>query len=353
MLTAIGPIRVDRWHGRCEPCGQVGFAADAVLGVDGGLTVRARRMACLAGVTDPFRKAEQVLSELAGWSLDAETLRRYCHAEAAQAAATRAERTAVPEAFARAPGDRELHIDAGKVNTPGGWRDVKLAVFAGRERGPTASSTDMAQRALPAPAVRSVIAAVDDAAAFGVRCRDEAQRLGLTDTTPLSVLGDGAEWIWNLADAWFGRAEQLLDVYHAVEHLAVLGRAAVGDDAAALAGWLEQARPRLLGDGYAGVCAILAQPQADADAQRRVSDAAGAVLNYFAAHQNRLGYAVRLHRGQAIGSGLVEGTIKELVNLRLKRTGARWQARRVGRFVEFLALSRSPEWNEYWASLAA
>jgi hypothetical protein len=352
VLTAIGPIRIDRWHGLCEPCGQVGFAADALLGVDGGLTVRARRMACLAGVNDPFRKAEQVLAELAGWSLDAETLRRYCHAEAAQAAATRDDRTALPEAFERALGDRELHIDAGKVNTPEGWRDVKLAVFAGRERGPTASSVDFAQRELPAPAVRSVIAAVEEAEVFGVRCQGEAHRLRLTDTAPLSVLGDGAEWIWNLADARFGHAEQLLDVYHAVEHLAVLGRAAVGDDAA-LTSWLDQARPRLLGDGYAGVCEIVAQPQADAEAQRRVCDAAGAVLNYFAAHQNRLGYAVRLHRGQVIGSGLVEGTIKELVNLRLKRTGARWQAKRVGRFVELLAMSRSPEWTEYWASLAA
>src|SRR5262245_37126806 len=85
VLTAIGPIRVERWHGRCEPCGQVGFAADALLGVEGGLTVRARRMACLAGVNDPFRKAEQMLAELAGWSVDGETVRRYCHAEAAQA----------------------------------------------------------------------------------------------------------------------------------------------------------------------------------------------------------------------------------------------------------------------------
>jgi hypothetical protein len=155
-----------------------------------------------------------------------------------------------------------------------------------------------------------------------------------------------------LADAWFAHAAQLLDVYHAVEHLAVIGRAAVGDGAA-LTDWLEHTRPQLLADGYAGVCAIVAEPPADAAAQSRVSEVAGSVLNYFAAHQNRLGYAVRLHRGQAIGSGLVEGTIKELVNLRLKRTGARWRAERVGRFVEFLALSRSPEWAEHWASLAA
>jgi hypothetical protein len=352
VLTAVGPVRLARWHGHCPACGQVGFAADALLGLQGGLTARAQRMACRAGVHDPFRKAEQLLRELAGWAVGAEALRRLCHTTAARAAAGRAERAALPQAFAAAAGDRELHLDAGKVNTPEGWRDVKVAVFACRERARPADSTELHQRDLPAPAPRSVIAAVEGVEAFGGRCRREAERLGLAEQAPLSILADGAEWIWNLADEHFSGAAQLLDVYHAVEHLAVLGRAAVGEGAA-LNGWLEAARRQLLGDGYAGVCAVLAQPAADAEAQRRVGEVAGPVLNYFAAHQSRLGYALRLRRGQAIGTGLVEGTIKELVNLRLKRTGARWQAARVGPFVELLALSRGPEWDECWATLAA
>jgi hypothetical protein len=76
-------------------------------------------------------------------------------------------------------------------------------------------------------------------------------------------------------------------------------------------------------------------------------------LNYFAGHQDRMRYALRLHRGQAIGSGLVEGSIKQLVNLRMKRTGARWRVAPVGPFLEFVALADSPEWREYRAALAA
>jgi hypothetical protein len=350
-MTAIGPIRLDRWHGRCPRCRQVGFAADGLLGIGGWLTARARRMACLAGLHDPFRKAEQLLAELAGWSIAAETLRRRGHAEAAAAARGRAERTALPEAFAAAPPERELHIDAGKVNTPEGWRDVKVAVFAGREVAPAASAADYEQRELPAPAVRSVVAAVAPAEAFGERCLAEAQRLGLTQEQRLSVLGDGAEWIWNLAEQRFAGAAQVLDVYHAVEHLAAVGRQALGEGEA-LGPWLEAARRQLLGDGYAGVCAVLGRPPDEPAAAERLAAAAGSALNYFCGHRERLGYALRLRRGQVIGSGLVEGTIKEQVNLRLKRTGARWQAARVGPFVELLALSDSPEWNEYWAALA-
>ena len=156
-----------------------------------------------------------------------------------------------------------------------------------------------------------------------------------------------AEWIWNLAVAWFFAAVRVLDVYHALEHLATAGRQALGDGAA-LTRWLEAARRKLVGDGYAGVCEVLTLPLDDPEAAGRLAAAAGGALNYFAGHRHRLGYAVRLRCGQVIGSGLVEGTIKQRVNLRLKRTGARWQATRVGPFVELLALSDGPEWAEHW-----
>jgi hypothetical protein len=59
---------------------------------------------------------------------------------------------------------------------------------------------------------------------------------------------------------------------------------------------------------------------------------------------------VRLRRGQSIGSGMVEGSIKRLLNRRLKQTGARWKTEHVGPFVELNALANSPEWNAYWTN---
>ena len=69
---------------------------------------------------------------------------------------------------------------------------------------------------------------------------------------------------------------------------------------------------------------------------------------YFAKHPTRLGYAGRLASGRSIGSGLVEGSVKQLVNLRLKRTGARWRVEHVGPLVELIALADSPDWLPYW-----
>jgi hypothetical protein len=75
-----------------------------------------------------------------------------------------------------------------------------------------------------------------------------------------------------------------------------------------------------------------------------------ATAGYLAHHPHHLDYAGRLARGQSIGSGQVEGAVKELLNLRLKRTGARWKVEHVGPLVELIALSHTPEWNELWTA---
>jgi hypothetical protein len=352
-MTALGPVRLCRCYAHCPACEQGSFPADRLLGLDGWLTPRALQMACRAGVADPFRKAEVLLGELAGWSVDADTLRRRCHEQAARAAATRADRTGLPEAFAQASGDHELHIDAGKVNTvEDKWRDVKVAVFACRERGEPCDAAGLDQRELPPPSVRSVVAAVEGREAFGPRVEAEALRLPVPLSEGLSLLGDGAEWIWNLAADHFHGAAQVLDVWHGVENLAKAGRVAlgVGEEFPA---WLRQAKGQLVGDGYAGACEALGSLSTVAGASPPACEAVAGALNYFATHQGRLGYAARLRRGQSVGSGVVEGSIKQLVNLRMKRTGARWRIAGVGPFVEFVALADSPEWYEYWMNLAA
>lgn len=351
-MTALGPVRLGRCYAYCPACGQGLFPADRLLGLDGWLTGRALQMACRAGVADPFRKAEALLAELAGWSVDADTLRRRCHEQAGRAAAGRAERAGLPGAFARAAGERELHIDAGKVNTAEDhWRDVKVAAFACRARGAPSDAAGLEQRGLPAPSARSVVAAVEGREAFGARVEAEALRLRVPLGEGLSLLGDGAEWIWNLAADHFHGAAQVLDVWHAAEHLARAGRAALGGGEG-FAAWLRQAEGQLVGDGYAGACAALGALTAVAGADPPACAAVAEALNYFAGHQERLGYAARLRRGQAVGSGLVEGSIKQLVNLRMKRTGARWRVGGVGPFVEFLALADGTEWHEYWTNRA-
>jgi hypothetical protein len=345
-MTAVGRVRLRRQYVTGSDGGR--YPADAVLGVNGYLSGAAERMAVLAGVRQSFAKAEQLLAELSGWELDDDSIRRVTHAAAQRATAGRPERSDAGR-FARAPGVLEVPIDAGKVNTTGGWRDVKLAVFARRAPGPPATPATWGERELPAPSLRTVVANIEDSDAFATRVRAEADRLGVTTATDVTVLGDGAEWIWNLAADVFPQATEVLDIYHGIEHLGTAAKAVWGEGSDATAAQLDAGRAALLAGGKAGV-------------ERWLGAAFGAVPTgvstdpllsaaaYFAKHPTRLGYAERLAAGRSIGSGLVEGSVKQLVNLRLKRTGARWRAERVGPLVELIALADTPDWHNLWTA---
>lgn len=345
VLTAVGRIRIHRPY----VIGSEGgfFPADTTLGIANYLTTAAQRMAVLAGARDSFARAEVALRELAGWELDDETIRRLTHATAAHASATRDCRPDI-QRFAQAAGVVEAQIDAGKVNTTGGWRDVKVAVLARRKMGEPATPEQWDDRELPAPSVRAVVAAIEAVDAFTPRVRAEADRLRLTTAVDVTVLGDGAEWVWNLAAAVWPQASGVLDIYHALEHLGTTTRAIWGDSATATAR-RESGRQALLAEGKAGLERWIGESFGVLPA-----DASGDELRelaaYFASHPQRLSYRERLAQGRSIGSGLVEGSIKQLVNRRLKQTGARWRVEHVGPLVELGALIDTPDWHAFWTA---
>jgi peptidoglycan hydrolase-like protein with peptidoglycan-binding domain len=300
-------------------------------------------MACRAGLRQSFAKAQGLLAELAGWAAADEAVRRLCHAAAARGQAWAAAEAPAAARFAPAAGAAAVPRAAGEGNTASGWRDGKVASSAQRPAGPPAAAAPWDERDLPAPAARRVPAASEAAAAFGPRCRAEAQRRGLSAPRPLSVLGDGARWLWGLAEAQSPGARQCLDIYPAAEHRAGAAQGVFGEGTAQARAQGERGRDRLLQDGSWG--AGSGQIPAGGDGA-----ALGAALNYFAGHPGRLTCAARLRRGEASGSGLVEGSIKQPLNRRLKQTGARWKVGQVGPFVELWGLADSPEWHAFWST---
>lgn len=346
-MTALGPVRLNRqytWH---RDAGGT-FRADHVLGIEGFLTRQATRLLVLAGVEHSFARAQRVVKEFCGWQVDDEVIRQATHAQAKRAAAARADRGDTPR-FAVAKGVAEVLIDAGKVNTRDGWRDVKIGLFCKREAGPSARPEEWDERNLPGPTVRTVTAAVEGCDEFGVRLRAESDRLGVTSLSDVTVLGDGAEWIWNLAADHWPQAAGVLDVYHALEHVSDAVKAVFGDATEATATQTKAGREALLAHGKAGLERWLADALAVAPAGRSTGPLIE-LAAYLAKHPTRLNYAQRLARGRSIGSGAVEGTIKQEVNLRLKRTGARWRVEHVGPLVELRALSHTPEWQAFWTA---
>src|SRR4029450_12565556 len=143
----------------------------------------------------------------------------------------------------------EFQTDATKLNTTEGWRDVKIAVFAKRKAGLPATAERWDKRALPKPTARFAFAAVSAIRAFAPLWRSWADALGLGEAR-LSVLGDGADWIWDHAGAQFGDWVRVLDIFHGGEWLSKAAKAGCGEGTAEAARWLKEGRLALLRDGY-------------------------------------------------------------------------------------------------------
>jgi hypothetical protein len=257
---------------------------------------------------------------------------------------------AAVEPFEAAAGEVEVQVDAGKVNTIDGWRDLKVVAFAKRPLGQSATPAEWDTRQLPRPSARVVLADVEEIGTFRRDWRIWADRWGIGSGADLTVLGDGAEWIWNAAAAQFGPTRQVLDVYHALSHLGTATTGLYGEATAEAKASFEAGRTALLEGGWSGVCGWLAAELArsDTDDRRKVLDD---LIGYLAKHTNRLEYRQRLAEGRSIGSGLIEGTIKTL-GLRLKARGARWVERNAENMAALVGLSQSSLWESYW-TLAA
>ena len=191
---------------------------------------------------------------------------------------------------------------------------------------------------------KSVVGWQGEPVEFGRRLHWEALRGGLGRAAAKLVVADGAPWIWSLAqDRWAG-ATQVLDFYHASQHLWELGRALAGPDEAAVALWVKPRRHQLRhGRQKALLAQIAALPVPTGEAGKIVQRE----QDYFASHATRLNYQ-RLHRrGWPIGSGSVESACRQR-QCRFKRPGQFWTALGMRHLGALAEARHNQHWDELW-----
>lgn len=179
---------------------------------------------------------------------------------------------------------------------------------------------------------------------FGRRLHWEALRGGLGRAQAKLVVADGAPWIWNVAqDRWAG-ATEVLDFYHASQHLWDLGRALHGGDEAATAKWVEPRRHQLRHGREQQVLAQIAGLKVP-------GGEAGKVVkreqNYFATHAGRVNYQKIQRRGWPIGSGPVESACRHR-QCRFKRPGQFWTAKGMRHLSALAEARHNHHWDELW-----
>ena len=251
-MTALGTIELVRTYFVCPQCRDSGCPLDDRIGLTDAVSPEALRLIVLAGGSWSFDAARDNRRRFCGVQVSDELIRQRTLREGPKLAAFAAQEPEAVATFSPAQGDIEFETDATKGNTLDGWRDAKIGIFVKRLPGPAATSAEWSRRVLPKPSARFAFAAMAASEVFAKQWVPRAEHLGIAPPSRLSVLGDGADWIWKRTAEAFPKARGVVDIFHGLENLADAAKAYFGAAAAAAEAATTRGRELLLGDGYAG-----------------------------------------------------------------------------------------------------
>jgi len=331
VRTICGTITFERPWFVCDHCKHNFSTVDRTLQLEprGRLSEGLQEWIVGLGATTSFAEAAYWLQKMTGLEVSDETIRQHteCRGQeievAQQRASEQVKKTQEPAGpVDPAPGTVVIETDAVKVRYVDGWHDVKIGLVAGHQDGE-----------MVAP---SYIAARKSAEEFGPRLLAEAARRGALEVVawegPLTqrglavlrqvvVIGDGAVWIWNLAAEHFGERIEIIDYYHASEHIWTVAKALYGEGTPETSTWAGEQTKALLEKGADPVLKALAEAKAQT---HEAAEVLRVERGYFRTNATRMDYPTFRALGLPIGSGAVESSAKHLVQQRMKRPGARW-----------------------------
>lgn len=353
ILSSVGPISVGRRYFACPACRAKAVPWDGWAGVDHrSLTPGARRMLTLAGTSWPFDRAAAHLKEFCHVQTSDDTIERVCQEQGERARRWMEQSNEPTQAFVRAKGLPEFSTDGVKVNTTDGWREMRVSVLVKRQPGLPCEACDWDKRVLNEPTVRLANCAIAPARRIGAGWKRLSQRMGLEQSDQLSVIADGARWIWEQAGKRLSKqARWCVDVYHVSQHLHDCGKSLFGEGERAR-DWAHQRLMHALEhNGVQLIERLEREREQLTPSQRPMLDR---LLGYLRDNRDSLWYHDRLQQGLPIGSGLIEGACKNTLGSRLKANSARWRIRRVERMGALRCLdSSSGLWESFWSAKAA
>ena len=363
LLTALGPVQWERAYYVCPHCHQGQSPRDRELDVEGAeCSPGVRRMMALVGVEASFDKGREQLELLADLVVTSKAVERHAEAIGADIAAReheqirRAKQLELPKVCAPAVPVFYIEMDgtgvlvvkaetegrAGKVEgQPAHTREVKLGcVF-------TQTATDQEGRPVRDGDSTTYTGAIETAEEFGLRLYTEAWRRGWSRAQKKVVIGDGAVWIWNLADQHFPGAIQIVDLYHARQHLWELSAQLFPNDARGRKRWMARGLDRLDRGKIEALVKILRELHpANAELAKIVSNEA----DYFQRNAHRMRYPAFRAQALFVGSGVVEAGCRTVIAFRLKRSGMFWTVRGANAIIALRCSRLNHRFEDYWES---
>jgi hypothetical protein len=361
VRTVLGPVRVMRAWYHCAGC-ERGFAPrDDQLGVAATLlSPGLAEMIARAGAEVPFGKAAALIKDLAGITVSARAVERSAEASGAAARDAGAAEAVLLRARALrplpppAPVPDMLYIEVDGTGVPvrasetegrpgksedgkAGTREIKLARLF------TVSRLDDDGYPVMDPGSSSYVATFDGKDALAGLVEAEYLRRGGEHFRQAVAIGDGAAWIWAMAEALYPHATHITDIYHAREHLTDLAAhlAFITPDPAR---WLEDRSAELdAGNIEAIIAASRQYPLTGVKA-----DEVDKKLGYFERNAHRMRYQHYRDLGMFTGSGAIEGAIKAIVVQRAKQSGMHWTTEGAASIIALRCQHASGRWDELW-----
>jgi len=364
LLTILGRVVYERSRFKCPGCGATRYPGDEALDVVG--TTRSpglRRMMARAGSQSTFKDGRDDLRIYAGVEVSAKDVERVAEGigqemdawgERERQALLREEREPdkdIPLMYISYDGtgvpmrpEELIGIKGKQADGSAKTREAKLGcVF-------TQTVTDEEGHPIRDPDSTTFVGAIETAEAFGWRVYGEARRRGVVRARRTVVIGDGAEWVKNLAEMHFPQALMIIDLYHAREHVSALCRTLFESNEKKM----ERRRRRwwaLLDEGKVETIisqASLLLPE-DPDLRKVVA----AEIRYLNKNKERMRYNEFRAQGLFIGSGVVEAGCKTVIGQRLKQSGMEWSLRGANAILALRCVMKSNRLEDYWESRAA
>ncbi len=190
----------------------------------------------------------------------------------------------------------------------------------------------------------SYVGAIETADEFAPRIYAEAVRRGVDSAEKVCVIGDGAAWIWNIADEQFYGATQIVDLYHAREHYWKVGKIFFLDKNK-LKQWAEKRRKELNKGNVEQVIEAIKKlsPSTEQD-----KDTIEREIGYFEKNKERMRYKKFRRQGLFVGSGVLEAGCKTVIGQRLKQSGMHWTVKGANNIIALRSCFLSNRWEDFW-----
>jgi hypothetical protein len=366
VLTALGEVEIVRPWYLCSRCHNGQFPVDRELDIEGcDCSPAVRRMQALVGQDSPFDTGKEQLKMLAGLEVTAKSVERTAEAIGADIAQTEQQEVRkivqldlpivvgepIPILYVQMDGTgvpvvrKETEGRKGKTDgQPAHTREAKLGcVF-------TQTTWDNEGFAIRDPDSTTYTAAIETAEQFGKRLYREAWNRGWSRAVKKVVIGDGAEWIWNLADVHFPGAVQIVDLYHARQHLWDLARSLHPNDPVKQEGWVKVHQQRL-DEGKIDqlVVSLRSIGSTNAEVQKKIRTEA----DYFERNAERLRYPEFRRQHLFVGSGVVEAACRTVIGARLKQSGMFWTVRGANAILALRCCLLNGRFEDYWEARRA